>query len=166
MKASTEWIIFRPENRAFAERNLFVFCVFLALTFALEFHTKSIIELAHDEWKLNYGFPSRFCLARWNTFLPTVRQWEPFCRCRRSAVVQGKVFVHNDLMSLKSLLLFRQSISWKKRINYKHPLVRAVSPLCSTFDFDGLRSAKSGYPQSSTREKEINDFIISQLESS
>lgn len=60
MKASSDWFIFRPENRAFAERNLFVFCVFLALTFALEFHTKSIIELAHDEWKLNYGFPSSF----------------------------------------------------------------------------------------------------------
>lgn len=39
-------------NRTFAERKLFVFCVFqgFLVVFALEiFHTKSIIELAHDE---------------------------------------------------------------------------------------------------------------------
>lgn len=63
-----------PRYRTFAERNLFVFACFSVAS--AHTHAKSIIELAHDEWKLNYGLPSwrRCCCFIFvydKKFLPT-----------------------------------------------------------------------------------------------
>lgn len=115
-----------PRSRTVVERNFVCFCVFsLAFErFPSNSTAKSIIELAHDEWKLNYGFPS------WHSFFPFVPCHSLFVvkyfayRVIFFSSLSGKVFVLNQLTSfLRSWfgLLAAANNFTSKGINYQHP---------------------------------------------
>lgn len=189
---------FSPFEPSFCGKKLFVFCVRSSVvastqsrSFALEFHTESIIELAHDEWKLNYGLrsPDARCFASIHfaygglvslLLFFIVERW--LWLLRGQSFRAQRINVIESFFSGFLLLLLAQSVPWaKERINYKHP-GSAVVELCSTFHwnkvfwrFCGLKSGNSVrftlewiFSSIRSKRKEKNNqwhAIIPQLES-
>lgn len=118
-RENEEWIIFTTE-RLRKEIVCFLRVPSICRCFLpRKFHTKSIIELAHDEWKLNYGLAGLR-----NTQQKATRRCcgEIFCLRQGNRIFffflsprhRTKFVVRSKLMSLNILLLFLQSISWRK----------------------------------------------------